>query len=55
MTKKTQEVAGRTIAATRALADRLGFGEPDFIIFCGPLCVFRYQSTLHPTAADPQG
>lgn len=51
MSNKTQEVAGRTIAEARALADRLGYGEPDFIIFCGPLCVFRYQQDTHPYSA----
>jgi hypothetical protein len=37
------EIAARTLAGAKALAARYGCGEPDFIHYCGNLCVLRYE------------
>lgn len=37
------EFAARTLAEARALASRCGYGVPDFIHYCGELCVLRYE------------
>lgn len=37
------EFVARTLAEARALASRCGYGVPDFIHYCGELCVLRYE------------
>lgn len=44
MNNQFHEVAGKTKAIAMALARRHGYGEPSFVMYCGPLCILRFET-----------